>query len=153
MRISLGDILVVAEHNTLKYPSWWKSRWKFLSKENVQRKNRPENFQHTCVFSFQVCEKNKFDLPDRKCVVFKVLLNSKSFINSNFVTYVHTILFATKLQKKLHHLETYQKKWQITGLIQAWWHFKIHKFFTETNSSTNISEAYFYKLIKAFLLL
>ncbi|XP_035711196.1 uncharacterized protein LOC118436723 [Folsomia candida] len=53
MRISLGDILVVAEHNTLKYPSWWKSRWKFLSKENVQRKNRPENFQHTCVFSFQ----------------------------------------------------------------------------------------------------
>ncbi|XP_035701237.1 uncharacterized protein LOC118433422 [Folsomia candida] len=57
MKLSIGDILVVAEHNTLKYSvsqrSWLNPRWKLFSKENTQRKNRPGNFQHTCVFTFQ----------------------------------------------------------------------------------------------------
>lgn len=56
MRISLGDIFVVAERVRLKPADqpWWKPKWKVFSKKNLQSKNSPGYFQHTCVFSFQV---------------------------------------------------------------------------------------------------
>ncbi|XP_035708164.1 uncharacterized protein LOC118435825 [Folsomia candida] len=55
MRISLGDIFVVAERVRLKPADqpWWKPKWKVFSKKNLQSKNSPGYFQHTCVFSFQ----------------------------------------------------------------------------------------------------